>query len=202
MASEEKRLMWLDVIKGICMFFIVMSHSSPPEAYIRFYTPFFLAAFFFSSGYTFSGRKNLKAFLIHKAGTILIPYWCFGIINAVLAWVADGDNLLDRFLGLLLSFNRKNDDLWFVMCLFTMQIIFYVLWSAILRIETNRRTLFVAALISIILSVLGYCLIMFDIRLPFQCETALVMIPFMMAGYICKNSLIVSQFGGVQQYYV
>ena len=50
--AEQSRENWIDVIKAICMIFIVMSHLPYcPKALYHFLTPFFLTGFYFSSGY-------------------------------------------------------------------------------------------------------------------------------------------------------
>lgn len=180
--KTKRRIPWLDIIKGICAFFIVLSHSRPPIEYTYLYTPFFLSGFFFVSGFTFSPRENLKSFILHKIRTVLLPYWLFGTFNAVLACIADKENLAERLLGLLLSINRKNDDLWFIMCLFVMQVIFYILYL-IFGVSKRRRGMEFLGLGSFILCICGYLLISFDIRLPFQLETALIMMPFMFIGF-------------------
>ena len=177
--------MWIDILKGICMVFVVMSHSRAPVQYAWLYTPFFLSGFFFASGYTFSPCNNYKQFLLRKAKTILLPYWFFGILNAILALIADNDNLLDRLFGLLLSINRNNDDLWFVMCLFTMEIIFYGMQKMLNRF--NVETFFPGLVIPFLLCAFGYVMIILNIKLPFQIETACVMLPFMYIGYEWKR---------------
>lgn len=188
--TNKVRLIWIDIIKGLCMFFIVMSHSKPPLLYTWFYTPFFLSGFFFVSGFTFSGRNSFRRFLIHKAKTLLIPYWSFGLINAILAFIADGDSIFERIKGLLFSINQKNDDLWFVMCLFTMEILFYLLWRVELNKNVSINKVLKSIIASIILSASGFWIIeVVKIQLPFQIETALIMIPFMLMGYLWKQNI-------------
>lgn len=182
--DNRERFLWLDLLKGLCMFFVVMSHSNPPLLYAWLYTPLFLSGFFFASGYTFSMKRNWWNFFTHKAKTILVPYLFFGISNAVLACIVDGDNILERIIGLGLSVNCQNDDLWFIMCLFTMQLVFY--WLI-------KLTGFCGNVGGQIGCVLVFCLIgifltMRNIRLPFQMETALFMMPFMYMGYGWRKS--------------
>lgn len=185
--NTKQRIMWLDILKGICMFFIVMSHSRPPMFYTWIYTPFFLTSFFFVSGFTFNPRENAVSFFKHKAKTILFPYWIFGIINAALAFVVDKDNILDRLLGLLLSINRVNDDLWFIMCLFSMETIFYGIWRLLFRKRIHHSAVWGGA-ISILLCAFGYCIVKMNVQIPLQLETALIMVPFMYMGYMLKKS--------------
>ncbi len=36
-----RRVQWLDILKGILSFFVILSHSYPKECYRNFFTPFF-----------------------------------------------------------------------------------------------------------------------------------------------------------------
>lgn len=38
---NKGRIKWIDIIKGICIVFVMLSHSYPPDDYRRFFTPFF-----------------------------------------------------------------------------------------------------------------------------------------------------------------
>ena len=51
MSKTNERIKWLDIIKGICISFVMLSHSYSPDDYRRFFTPFFLSMFFFASYY-------------------------------------------------------------------------------------------------------------------------------------------------------
>ena len=185
LTNNTRRIMWLDILKGISMLFIIMSHSRPPIIFTWLYTPFFLTAFFFASGYTFNPNKNAISYLRHKSKTILLPYWIFGIINSILACSVDKDNIFDRLLGLLLSINRRNDDLWFVKCLFTMQILFYCIWHLLFKRRVKYRMIF-GGTISSFLCAVGYLLVSANIQIPFQLETSLIMMPFMFLGYFVR----------------
>lgn len=60
--NEKIRLQWLDIAKGIGMIFIILSHTAGGRnGWIRsLYLPFYLAVFFFSSGYLFKNTMTLK----------------------------------------------------------------------------------------------------------------------------------------------
>ena len=77
MLDRKDRIDWLDVLKGILIVFVVLSHSYPPDIYRYFFTPFFLTMFFWASGYTFSMKKSGKEFLLNKCRSLLLPllYW-------------------------------------------------------------------------------------------------------------------------------
>lgn len=58
----NQRILWIDYIKGICMFLVIMSHSSWPEGYDLLFSPIFLTGFFFVSGYTFNEELVFRDF--------------------------------------------------------------------------------------------------------------------------------------------
>ena len=65
-----KRIAWIDVLKGICMVMIVVSHAGLRPLWFSY---FYVYGFYFISGYTFS-NKSLTAFLKKKIARLYIPY--------------------------------------------------------------------------------------------------------------------------------
>lgn len=151
--NEKKRIPWIDFVKGICMFMIIMCHAGWPYWIERFLNPFFMSALFFVSGWTFNPKSTFKQFVSGKAKTLLIPYISFGIINSLLAYLADGDPLIVRFQGLLLSRAGYNDDLWYIACLFVIEMLFY--WIA--RKVKNINVQFI---VSLCISIISYIYIL------------------------------------------
>ena len=187
----NKRVLWVDIVKGMCMFFIIMSHSHTPKIYSYIYTPFFLSTFFFTSGYTFNQRSNFASFFLHKCKSLLIPYFCFGIINAFLAFLVDGDSFLFRLRGLLLS-PKGNDDLWFIMCLFIMQCMFYFVWKLYYIVNHKSKKIiyadFIIGIVSILFSILGYEIAKhIPFGIPYQITTSAIQLPYMTFGFIWKK---------------
>lgn len=164
------------------MFFIVLSHTGVPNIYTRFYTPIFLTAFFFVSGYTFSTKANFRIFLTSKIKALIVPMLCFGTFDAVVAHVVRGDNIIKRYIGLLLQRSCHGDDFWFLGCLFTILMMFYI----IVRVTRDNPKLII--IMSIVIAVLGYLYIGYiNIKLPWQFEGAMVMEIWLALGYLYKK---------------
>ena len=90
----KQRLVYIDVLRGICIFVVVYTHlvgfctsDMPTTGVHRFLTLLFLQMFFFISG--FVGYKDtakwtcadIKAFLVKKVNTLLIPSVCAMSLN-------------------------------------------------------------------------------------------------------------------------
>ena len=119
-----RRVEWVDVLKGICMVAVMISHSGPPTVVKQIYTPFFLPAFFFASGYTFSIKNSFKEFLDSKVRGILIPLVSLSLINGVVG-MFKGVPYYVRLLGIIIQQAGGYESLWFFACLFTCEILFY-----------------------------------------------------------------------------
>lgn len=82
--SAKLRLEWIDMMRGICMFLVILHHSGAPELYQRFLSPFFLSGFFFISGYLFMTPQksfNGRLKLIRIVETLLIPYFLYATLS-------------------------------------------------------------------------------------------------------------------------
>lgn len=53
MVIKTKRVEWIDVMKGILILFVILSHTYPAVIYRLFFTPFFLTMFFWASDILF-----------------------------------------------------------------------------------------------------------------------------------------------------
>ena len=164
------------------MISIILHHLYGPDIYNRVICPFLLMGFFFVSGYTFSTKYNFRCFLSSKVKTLIVPIFCFGLINTVLACIVKGDPFFLRMLSILRQKPGAWDDLWFIACLFVMEIIFYF----ILRITSS---FFKQFLICILLLIIGYISVTnIQIIIPWHLENACMFVIFMYFGYFIKRS--------------
>lgn len=176
MGNKSVRWDWIDYMKGICMLMVIMSHSHWPYWYARFFIPVFLTGFFFVSGYTFSRKKGLKDFVLTKVRALVVPVLCLGGINAVLATVAEGKPLLDRLSGLITQRSGQWDDMWFVACLFTVEMLYYGV-GTVVKTSTLRMGF------CVLFSLGGYLYISGGgIALPWHLDNACVLVLFLGLG--------------------
>ena len=87
------RKAWLDYMKFIAMFLVVVYHTPPRYDNAHEAALFNMGApvFFFAAGYLFNiaRQKNFFSFLAHRARQILVPYTTFFIIFYAL-WLVVG----------------------------------------------------------------------------------------------------------------
>ena len=186
-----KRQAWLDYIKFIAMFLVVVYHTPPRYDNAHEAALFNMGApvFFFAAGYLFNiaRQKNFLSFLGHRARQILVPYTTFFIIFYTL-WLAVGRRMAgpeEMEIGILTplqQFVQGTPDVvlgpfWFLAALFTMQVIYY----PIRRLLSGCWPLAVALLLSLSL------LIMPDVpwlRL-WNLDKALLYMPIYALGNCC-----------------
>jgi len=132
----KKRIEWVDWVKGVCTIFVVMCHLGWPELFERILNPVFLSAFFAVSGYMFSASDSFGKFITKKFKGLIVPMIIFGTINALLATLFDHDSLPERMMGLFWQRMGHNDDLWFIACLFSSYILFYVIHHLLKEAES------------------------------------------------------------------
>ena len=134
-----KRLAWLDYLKCIAMFLVVVYHTPPRYDTAREVPLFNMGApvFFFAAGYLFNiaKQKDFFTFLRHRARQLLVPYTTFFIIFYAL-WLVVGrrmagtEELAIDTLTPLWQFIQGTPQVvlgtfWFIAALFTMQVIYY-----------------------------------------------------------------------------
>ena len=184
---EGKRILWIDVLKGILILFVLLSHSSAPNTYMQLFVPFFLTMFFFASGYTFSTKRTFYEFIVGKIKHLLFPLFTMGGIKLVLACLLQHDDFLERVKGLLFQVSGMNDDLWFIGCMFSASILFYIVLKLSDHVDVNKSTVTIFVQSSII-AVLGwYAVIALQAKLPWQLENAMIMTFYMSLGYLYRR---------------
>lgn len=133
-----QRVTWIDAMRGVCMFMVILYHSGAPVEYDKFLIPFFLSGFFFLSGYLFytpGSRWDWKHKLIRVIETLLIPYLLYWTLTYfVKAFYYDvylhdnWDILLPYFCELL-----SGSKLWFISALIVGEIVL----TGILSVSQN-----------------------------------------------------------------
>lgn len=161
---------------------VILNHLYGPRIYGQLTYPFELVGFFFVAGYTFNARNCFLHFLIVKMKTLLLPLICLGLINALLSFGIKGGSLLWRVGGLFMQLPGEWDDMWFVACLFTMEMIFYV----VLKFISNLFYCFICCI------ALGGCALLMIKHLPFalcwHIENAFLLLPFLFMGYATRTT--------------
>ena len=188
--QTTKRLQWLDIMKGILIFFVILSHSYPDPVSERFFTPFFLTMFFWVGGYTFSLKDSFKTFIISKLRHLVIPLFILGGMRVVILCVLSGfGELPQRIIGLFLQRDCIYDEMWFLSCLFMAELLLYVLISVLKGIKKKEIMFAVLLLAGLLLLVLGYVIIEFvEVKIVWELELALLMVFYSACGYVWRKS--------------
>jgi len=189
-----QRKSYIDVMRGIAIFFVVFGHVVHiPE--LRVYIWGFIGAlFFFISGVVFNPDKynSFKQLFVKKFRALIIPYFFFYLIT-FLYWlviernirggVSPGSQLVGLIYGTYnLNYNYFNGALWFLPCLFTTELLYY--W--VYKVPTGcGKLLMLTCLIFI-----GVLLIFTEITwLPWGINAALFVCFFYGIGNLAKNKL-------------
>ena len=203
--GTSKRIVWVDVVKYICILMVMLSHlEARTDVWQAFYTPFFLSAFFFVSGYVYKLKDGFKQFLYKKFRQLFIPWLVFSVFNILLSQVLsfnEHTDLLSELAWNFLQIRSHGDGVWFVAALFVAFIPFYffIKWyearsEKITGGGYNKCT--VAILIAWILSLISvlYTRLLPDgtfqwgsAALPWHIEYIFQAMFFMVWGYIFKQ---------------
>lgn len=88
---SEKRLDYLDLVKGIGIALVVIGHSpGVSDRTLIWFTSFHMPLFFIVSGILFAHkRSNYKHFAAYAGSrfrSTMVPYFCFSLINILVDW--------------------------------------------------------------------------------------------------------------------
>lgn len=129
----NKRVDYIDFIKGLTIWVVVWFHTTHPNWLNAWLVS---SVFFFLSGYFFR-RKPIISFLNEKVKTILIPFVFFYLISypyRIFEYFWDNRTLSGfnwTYLFDVFNFQPQTDylfinvPLWFLLCLFFVQILYY-----------------------------------------------------------------------------
>ena len=164
---------------------------------------FHIPLFFFLSGLVFSPKRydNFGAFLKKRLKGLLVPYVMFSVLTwmvwAVYSYITHArvESYWMPLLQTLLAQGSEgylihNVPLWFVMCLFSVEVIYYFLS------KFNDWFNILLCLILCVLGVLSTKALFFDFStLPWSIDVALMALPFYAAGsllakHVCHQKQI------------
>lgn len=113
MKSQEKRIEWIDVYKGIVILMVVIGHSKIEMNWIsRIIVACHMPAFFYLSGITLHEYDSMRNAIIVKAKSLLYPL-LFGTIYYIAFWPNMTSVIIKEFLTL-----DGSGPLWFLYTLF------------------------------------------------------------------------------------
>lgn len=198
MSEKSKRVEWVDTAKGICILLVVLHHcaqvlqaSYPLQ---RDFLTFRMPLYFILSGLFFK-QYGFKVFILKKTNKLLIPYVFFYVVTGVLIPVA-----VYRLFGhtivfydgygpeaVLSIFSERiicNPSIWFLFCLFEVNLLFYLLYFIS---EHFKRSTVILGVLSLMVGLFGLFLAYKRIKLPYYIDSSCTAIPFFFFGYYLRN---------------
>lgn len=138
--NQNKRMDTIDIAKGIGILFVIFAHVNyTPEVLVLIYS-FHMPLFFILSGVLFKREKyeSFRTFIKRRLNTLILPYIFFYMAGLVYAYVSEqmygdlfditSEEYIQYFLEMFISHRSAtviNTPLWFVPCLFAVEIMYY-----------------------------------------------------------------------------
>ena len=201
----KKRITWLDMAKGIGMLCVIVGHVSPYTALWKWFYTFHLPLFFLLSGYVFKMGDNFSTFFKKKCKSLLLPYLGLGIPMLLFNWLYSSDRSVTVLRDLALQFlvQRRMWTLWFLACLFFVNLLFYL---TVKVLKTNGK-LAICSVVFVLLGLGYYAAVNAFLpggidalipgippiqeapnnALPWNLDTVLMTYPFFFVGYFYKQ---------------
>ncbi len=181
------RYKFIDLAKGICILLVIMIHVGVPE-----YMPGLYAAkvpiFFVLAGLFFLKSVNGGGYFRKKIYSLLVPFLTFYIISYSIFYILEYLLSINITNGLRFSItdvihqrNLFNGPLWFLLCLFEVEVLFWALWKFI-KNESLK------AIIVLAIATVGFTLAHFEIFLPAWLDTACVAALYFYLGILLSKS--------------
>lgn len=193
-----KRLDYIDVAKGIGILLVVWAHILVVGPSHKFIYAFHMPFFFFVSALLFKPAKydGVKELIKKRAKRLLLPYFLYSIVTWCV-WVGfrylRGDEVDSYVMPLLQTFIAQgsgafivhNSALWFIPCLFVLEIIFYFLC------KLGMRNMIIACIVlagvgCIMAHVWGNDYLM---NLPWNFDAAVFALPFYAVAYVLREKV-------------
>lgn len=191
LVNPESRLKYIDLIRGLGIFYMIFGHVGFGWVIDKYIHAFHMPIFFIISGYFFNKdkyNKSLIKFVKVKARSLLVPYIFFGLFHYIvwLIFIGYQENKNIKLFLKNLFWRNTNDEmpiagaLWFLTCLFILEITYYLLN----KISRSEKWL---ALLLTCFSIITYSICeIFDYRLPYAADVAFVSLPFFYIGNLLK----------------
>lgn len=114
-SKEKERIRWVDIVRGIGIFLVIMAHTYRDNSVLIWITSFHMPLFFILSGWlrgSETKRFDWKKFILKKAQSLLVPLVIFELMTYVYWFVIE-------------SHFREFDfgPMWFLVALFIAEVV-------------------------------------------------------------------------------
>jgi acyltransferase len=194
---KKDRIEYIDIAKGIGIILVIIGHSHCPAEVKNFIYFFHMPFFFFISGVLLSQRYGFSEFISDRVRYLLVPYFIIAFVSIIFSFFISRHygnyldvknafmNVFEMGFGIKADLERiYNGPLWFLPCLFYVQILGYMVTS----IKTNDL---VRMLCVIIISISGFLL---PGESPIGFRGPLIALAFWFAGYMFNKKDFLQKF--------
>lgn len=200
--STNNRIEYIDLAKGICIFLIIFHHINTAilkdDFIILNITKIFrVPLYFVLSGLFFKTYGSFENFILKKTNKLLVPFCFFFLTTSIclpkLLYLFGTDILYGSTVHFdaLWSFTFReffqNVPIWFLLCLFEVNILFYFIHSMSMKLKVDYQMFFIL-LVSLFFGGLGFFLSKIHFNLPCFLDSAISALPFFAIGYFLKKS--------------
>lgn len=197
--TTTKRIEYIDLAKGFCIILVVLyhilNHLHVKSEYVYLLSTFRMPLYFFLSGLFFKEYEGFLGFLIRKINKLFIPFCFFYLTTSFLLpnilhlsgfTVAHTQSLgIQGLWAFIMKEQFANNPIWFLWCLFTINIFFYLCVVIVKKIFVS--SVWQAAVLAIVCFSIGMVNSVFiasHINLLGFIDSAMAALPFFSVGYI------------------
>lgn len=195
-SSEKQRILWIDVLRGIGILFVVLGHCQTPL--LKFIYSFHMPLFFLLSGYLWKpSRVSFGKTLLKNLRSYILPYFILAAINLAKApfylYVLHEPFPFRKYIfGLLYSIGSIEwmpncSPIWFLTALFVAITLFDLIYRC--RAKALRAVL-------VVLCVAGSAALSYleAPKLPWNADTALMGVGFLFLGHLLKEQGVLEKY--------
>lgn len=193
--NPPDRIEYIDLAKGICILLVVLDHISN-EGYFsdgnyplnEIFEQMRMPLYFILSGLFFKDYQGgIREFLLRKVNRILVPYLFFFLLLRGSSWLVRN---YTSFASTGVNIDSIWSPLWFLRCLFIMNIIFALTYYGVRRLTSDKLTQDILLGISMFaFGIAGY----YTGDVPLNIGSAMTSMPLLWAGFILNRRLNVLQ---------
>lgn len=173
-AEQNNRIDWIDMAKGYGILFVILGHLDEGDIVGTWIYTFHMPLFFFLSGYVFSTKYDFKTFIKRKFKSIIIPYFSLGIV--IISFFSG--STISLLLNLVIQ--RRMLVLWYIACLFWLNLFFYFIVTKI----NSIKKIYIIVVGMLIIGLMYYKL--GGVPLPWNIDVILPSSIFFFSGYVFK----------------
>lgn len=199
---KKKDLYYINTAKALGISLVLFAHLSIPHTFLLFISSLRMPLFFLVSGMLFTTKEyTLTKYIKHKFNSLMIPYFFFALFS-YLFYIIIGHKYLKGAIGNLDEFIRYaigipyaaadksflgfNIPIWFLPCLFSGEVIFFVI------IKYFKKYALVCSVSLFILGIIISRTISF--RLIWGLDVAFFAIIFIHVGYFIRKKNIIDKY--------